>query len=305
MVDSLTGVSVFVETVEAGGFAAAAQKLHVSRSAVGKSIARLEQRLGARLFHRTTRSQALTEDGQVFYERCLRALAEIRDGEAMLDSGRREVGGRLRVTMPALFGRACVAPLLLRFAAQHPALDLQLNFNDRRVDLIEEGYDLAIRNGTLDSDANLITRRIAEQRMTVCASPSYLKAHGTPLTLKALADHQAVLYGRSGQPVPWRFPVAGGPAIEIVPRSRYLFDSLDAVADAAVAGAGLSWLPCWLVAGHVRRGELIRVLTEHPGEVFDIHALWPRAPLLPMRVRAAIDILAANLSRLMSNEVGL
>ncbi|QEN90685.1 LysR family transcriptional regulator [Labrys sp. KNU-23] len=305
MVDRLTGVSVFVEAAEAGGFAAAAQRLNLSRSAVGKSIARLEERLGARLFHRTTRSQALTEDGQVFYERCLRALAEIRDGEAMLDSGRRDVSGRLRVTMPALFGRACVAPLLLKLAAQHPALELELNFNDRRVDLIEEGYDLAIRNGALESDMNLITRRVAQQRMTVCAAPAYLREHGAPLTLAALADHQAILYGRSGQPRSWLFPVMGGPSVEIMPRSRFIFDALDAVADAAVAGAGLAWMPCWLVADRVRRGELIRVLTEHPGLVFDVHALWPRSPLQPLRVRAAIDILVANLSRLMSNEVGL
>ncbi|MBP0578810.1 LysR family transcriptional regulator [Labrys sp. LIt4] len=303
--DRLNGVSVFVEAVEAGGFAAAAQRLNLSRSAVGKSIARLEERLGARLFHRTTRSQALTEDGQVFYERCLRALAEIREGEALLDSGRRDVSGRLRVTMPALFGRVCVAPLLLRLAAQHPALELELNFNDRRVDLIEEGYDLAIRNGTLESDMNLITRRVALQRMTVCAAPAYLREHGAPLTLAALADHQAILYGRSGHPRSWLFPVQSGPAIEIMPPSRFIFDSLDAVADAAVAGAGLAWMPCWLVAERVRRGELIRVLTEHPGLVFDVHALWPRAPVQPLRVRAAIDLLATNLSRLMSNEVGL
>lgn len=305
MVDRLTGVSVFVETVEAGSFAAAAHKLNLSRSAVGKSIARLEERLGARLFHRTTRSQALTEDGQAFYERCLRALAELRDGEAMLESGRREVGGKLRVTMPALFGRVCVAPLLLKLAAQHPALELQLSFNDRRVDLIEEGYDLALRNGSLESDANLITRRVAQQRMTVCASPAYIEKHGAPLALAALSDHHAVLYGRLGQPVPWEFPVAGGAPIRILPRSRFLFDSLDAVADAAVAGVGLAWLPCWLVAGRVRRGELIRILTEHPGLVFDVHALWPRQPLMPMRLRTAIDLLAANLSRLMHNEIGL
>src|SRR5271154_893835 len=110
MTDRLAGVNVFVEAVEAGGFSAPAPRLNLSRSAVGKTIARLEDRLGTRLFHRTTRSQSLTEDGQIFYERCQRALAEIRDGEAMLDSGRREVSGRLRVSMPALFGRHCVAP---------------------------------------------------------------------------------------------------------------------------------------------------------------------------------------------------
>lgn len=305
MADRLTGVSLFVETAEAGGFSAAAERLNLSRSAVGKAIARLEERLGTRLFHRTTRSQSLTEDGQIYYERCLRALAEIRDGEALLESGRREVGGRLRVTMPALFGRVCVAPLLLKLAAQHPALELELNFNDRRVDLIEDGYDLAIRNGALESDTHLVARRIAQQRMTVCASPVYLQKHGAPLTLTALADHQAVLYGRSGEARSWLFPMGNAPAVEVMPKSRFIFDSLDAIADAAMAGVGLTWLPCWLVAERVRNGDLIRVLTDHPGLVFDVHAVWPRTPLLPMRMRAAIDFLVANLSRLMSNEVGL
>jgi DNA-binding transcriptional LysR family regulator len=305
MTDRLTGVAAFVEAVDAGGFAAAAQRLNLSRSAVGKTIARLEERLGARLFHRTTRSQSLTEDGQIFYERCLRALGEIRDGEAMLDSGRREVSGRLRVSMPALFGRYCVAPLLTKLAIQHPRLELDLNFTDRRVDLIEDGYDLAIRNGVLESDVNLITRRIAQQRMTLCASPAYLRERGTPLTIAALRDHDAVIYARAGQPRPWLFPIADGTPIEVMPRSRFRFDALDAIADATIAGIGLAWLPCWLVAEPVRRGDLVRVLTDNPGLVFDVHALWPRSPHLPLRVRTAIDALAANLSRVMGNEIGI
>src|SRR5882757_11056332 len=129
MIDRLTGVGIFVETVEAGGFSAAATRLNLSRSAVGKTVARLEQRLGVRLFHRTTRSQSLTEDGQAFYERCLKALEEIRQGEAMLESGRREVAGRLRVSMPVLFGRRCAAPLLVGLARRHPKLELELNFS--------------------------------------------------------------------------------------------------------------------------------------------------------------------------------
>src|ERR1700730_11614079 len=170
MSDRLTGVSVFVEAVEAGGFSAAALRLNLSRSAVGKTIARLETRLGTRLFYRTTRSQNLTEDGHAFYERCLRALDEIRMGEAMLDSGRREVVGRLRVSMPVLFGRHCVAPLLTDLARRHPKLELDLDFSDRLVDLMEDGFDLAVRNGAPGEGAGLMVRRLAYQRMTVCAS---------------------------------------------------------------------------------------------------------------------------------------
>lgn len=145
--EQLKGISIFVETVEAGGFSAAADRLHLTRSAVGKTIARLEQRLGVRLFNRTTRMQSLTEEGRFFYERCLRAVEEIRLGEAMLESGRHSVRGRLRISMPVLFGRLCIAPILENLLDEHPELELDLSFNDRIVDLLEDGFDLVIRNG--------------------------------------------------------------------------------------------------------------------------------------------------------------
>jgi DNA-binding transcriptional LysR family regulator len=296
----MNGVSVFVEAVEAGGFSAAAARLNLSRSAVGKTVARLEARLGARLFHRTTRSQNLTEDGQAFYERCLRALDEIRMGEAMLDSGRREVAGRLRVSAPVLFGRRCVAPILTGLARQHPKLELDLDFSDRRVDLMEDGFDLAVRNGDLGDGTGLTARRIASQRMTVCAAPDYLKARGTPRTLEDLRDHDAVVYGRSGRVPEWRFPRDDAPAIGVAPKTRLRFDDLEAIADAAIAGMGLAWLPCWLIRERVLSGALVRVLDDRPGLVFDIHAVWPQTPHLPLRVRLAVDTLAQALPKLMS-----
>jgi DNA-binding transcriptional LysR family regulator len=300
MSDRLNGVSVFVETVEAGGFAAAAARLRLSRSAVGKTIARLEIRLGARLFHRTTRSQSLTEDGQAYYERCLRALEEIRTGEAMLDSGRREIAGRLRVSAPVLFGRRCVAPILTGLARQHPKLELHLNFCDRLVDLMEDGFDLAIRNGAPGGGSGLMIRRIAYQRMTVCAAPAYLDARGTPRTVQDLNDHDAIAYGRSGYDRSWLFPVEGAPPIAIMPKARLRFDDLEAIADAAVAGMGLAWLPCWLIRERVVSGALVRVLDDRPGLVFDTHALWPQTPHLPLRVRLAVDTLAKALPNIMS-----
>ena len=295
--DRLTGVSIFVETVEAGGFSAAAARLHLSRSAVGKTVARLEGRLGVRLFHRTTRSQSLTEDGQAFYERCLRALDELRAGEAMLDSGRREAAGRLRVSMPVLFGRRCVAPILTRLAQRHPRLELELNFSDRRVDLIEDGFDLAIRNGPLGEGAGLTARRIAYQRIAVCAAPAYLAARGKPLTIEDLLTHDAVTYAsrHSSRDFTWKFPRDGQTPLEIAPKARLRFDDLEAIADAATAGFGLAWLPCWLIRERVRSGELVRVLEDNPGMVLESHALWPQTPHLPLRVRLAISAVASEL----------
>jgi len=295
MNDRLNGVSVFVEAVEADSFSAAAQRLNLSRSAVGKTIARLEDRLGTRLFHRTTRSQTLTEDGQTFYERCLRALEELRAGEAMLESGRKEVAGRLRVSMPVLFGRRCVSPILLKLAAEHPKLELDLNFTDSRVDILEDGFDLAIRNGPLGEWPGLMTRRLAHQRMTVCASPDYLRIHGEPKAREDLLEHHAILYARSGRIRSWLFPVEGRPDAEILPRSRMRFDDLEMIADAGVAGLGLVWLPCWLVQQRVRDGSLVRLFENERRLSFDCHAVWPQTPHLPLRVRLAIDALAAGL----------
>ena len=147
----------FVAAVETGSFAAAAERLHVTRSAVAKTIARMEARLNVRLLHRTTRSLALTEDGQGYYEHCLRAVEELRAGESALESGRREAAGRLRVSVPMLFGKRCVAPVLARLAAEHPRLELDLSFSDRQVDLIEDGFDLAIRNGEIGDGTGLMT----------------------------------------------------------------------------------------------------------------------------------------------------
>ena len=291
----LADLPVFVIAVEAGGFAAAGARLNLSRSAVGRTIARLEGRLGVRLFHRTTRALALTEDGQTFFEHCRRALGDVQNATAMLDSGRRTVAGRLRVSMPVLFGRLCVAPILIALADAHPRLELDLNFTDRLVDLVEDGFDLVVRNGALRDWAGLTTRRIAHQPMRICAAPTYLDAAGIPTALSDLAGHRAILYGRPDRPRSWLFPQPGGPVTEIVPPSRMHFDDVGAIRDAALDGHGLAWLPGWLIRDAVASGRLVTVLSDLPAHAFDSHALWPRTPHLPLRVRLAIDALASAL----------
>ncbi|ANM11862.1 UNVERIFIED_ORG: DNA-binding transcriptional LysR family regulator [Rhizobium aethiopicum] len=297
--EQLKGISIFVETVEAGGFSAAAERLHLTRSAVSKTIARLEERLGVRLFNRTTRAQSLTDEGRFFYERCLRAVEEIRIGEAQLESGKREVRGRLRVSMPALFGRHCAAPILTRLLDDHPDLELDLSFNDRVVDLLEDGFDLAVRNGPLKDNSDLMTRAIARQPMTVCASPAYLEKYGVPQTLDDIAHHQGIVYRRGDNDKAWTFPATAGPAREVLPKSRLRLDDLASIADAAVKGRGLAWLTCWLVRDRVLSGELVRVLTDRPPSVFEAYAVWPRSPVMLPKVRLAIDMLATDLPRLM------
>lgn len=295
--DQLDGVFVFVETVRAGSFAGAAERLSVTRSAVGKAISRLEERLRVRLFHRSTRSLTLTEDGRIYFESCQRALEELGAAESLLESGRKEVTGRLRVTMPALFGRFCVAPILLEWAAAHPGLELELNLSDRPVDLIADGYDLAIRNGTLKPDGALRARRLLVQRKVLCASPEYLRLRGAPKEMADLETHDVLLYRRSDYVHPIQFEGERGQAIEMTPKGRFRIDDLSVIADAAIAGLGLAWVPSWLVRDQLASGQLVAVMTDRVSLPMETHAVWAADQAMPLRMRLAIDTLVEALPR--------
>ncbi|MBN3729602.1 LysR family transcriptional regulator [Burkholderia sp. Tr-20390] len=297
MRDRFDGVQLFVEVVDAGGFAKAGERLSLTRSAVGKAIARLEERLGVQLFQRTTRNQCLTEDGQQYYERCLRAIEEMRAAETMLENGRREVVGKLRVTLPTLFGRYCVAPILRSYARAHPKLELELNFSDRQVDVIAEGFDLAVRNGVAGTGTTLRARLLVNQRKVLCASPAYLATRGEPHTLADLAKHDLLPYWRNEHGLLWQLPDAADTLVDFQPTSRLRFDDLEAIADAAVDGMGLAWIPYWLIRDRMRRGELVEIWGHRPTAVVEGYAVWPAAQYLPLRCRLAIDVLASELPK--------
>lgn len=293
------GVTVFVEVVRLGGFSRAAEHLGLTRSAVGKSMARLEARLATRLFHRTTRVQNLTDDGHIYYEHCQRALAELQAAEAQMESGRHQIAGRLRVSMPVLFGRHCVAPILLNLARQHTALELHLSFNDRPVDVLAEGFDLAIRCGVLGIESDgLRARKLVDQRKLICASPTYLAARGQPQSTADLAGHSILLYRRADRINVWQLADVTGRIVDTPLSSRLLLDDLEAIADAATAGLGLAWLPEWLVKERLHSGDLVTVLNDHPGATMECHALWPSAHPMPLRLRLAVDVLVEQLPRL-------
>jgi DNA-binding transcriptional LysR family regulator len=288
MTDLLGLASVFLACADSGGFSAAGRKLGLSRSAVGKAIARLEAQLGVRLIHRTTRTLKLTDDGHIYYERAVRAVAELEEARTILDAGRREPAGLLRVTAPVVLGRHRVAPILFRLAARHTDLKLTLSLTDRPVDLIEEGFDLAVRVGRLPNTSDLMGRRISQQQMTICSSPAYLQRRGMPVDQADLSNHDLVVYGRNAA-----VNLSGSPATNGTARVR--LDDLETLADAATIGMGLASLPCWLVADRIAAGTLVRVLPDFPRQTFDIYALWPKAPFMPIRVRAALEALVAEL----------
>ncbi|WOS66733.1 LysR family transcriptional regulator [Sinorhizobium fredii] len=297
--DRLTSMAVFVKAVDLGSFAAAASALDISGPMVGKHVRFLEERLGVRLINRTTRRQSLSDFGRAYYERCRVILAEAEALDALAADQLSEPRGKLRVTMPVHFGRHCVMPVLLELARRYPVLELDLSFNDRLIDLAEDDHDLAIRTGTLADRAGLIARRVARQPMIVCAAPAYLEAHGRPKTVEELAQHKAVVYRRSG-PVPrWLFPQQGQAPFEVLPLNRFRLDDLDAIADAATSGAGLAWLPYWLVRERIETGALIRLLPDRAPFLYDCHAVWLQTRHLPLKVRVAVDALATELPRFM------
>ncbi|WP_027164467.1 LysR family transcriptional regulator [Mesorhizobium sp. WSM3224] len=299
--DRLESMEVFLKAVDFGSFAAAAAALDLSGPMVGKHVRFLEERLGMRLLNRTTRRQSLTDFGRAYYERCRIVLAEAQAADALAADQLSEPRGRLRVTMPTHFGRHCVTPILLELARRYPTLELDLSLSDRFADLVEDGFDMAIRTGMLDDRAGIIARRVARQRMIVCASPAYTEAFGQPAGLEDIAGHQAIIYRRLGQALqPWLFPRDDGSVAEIVPAGRLRLDDLDAIADAATDGMGLAWLPYWLVRQRIEAGTLMRVLPQQPDHLYDCHALWLQTPHLPLKVRLAVDALAADLPKMMS-----
>ncbi|MEW1781789.1 LysR family transcriptional regulator [Arthrobacter sp. NPDC080086] len=300
MQDKLDGVATFVQVVEAGGFALAAQRLGLTRSAVGKAIARLEARLGVRLLQRNTRKQVLTAEGQGYYERCVRALTELDAAEADLDNGRVAPSGRLRVSVPEAFGHRCVAPILLGLTRRYPQLHVDLSFSDRYVDLIEEGFDLAVRIGTLRDSGTLAARYLSTQHVSIGASPAYLSQNGTPSSLEELDGHAGIAPSRTGILAPWCAQAAGDQIQRLGIRAQISMDDVQAIAAAAVDGYGLAWLPSWLLARYVQSGELVPVLENYSVCSQEIHAVWPQVRHLRCKTRVAIDALVAHIPAMMN-----
>jgi len=293
--DRLSSMSTFVRAVDLGSFAAAADASGLSPTMVGKHVQYLETRLGVRLLNRTTRRQSLTDFGRAYYDRCRTILDEVAAADALASDHLNMPSGTLRVTMPALLGRMCVAPLLLELARRHPALRLDMAMDDRVVDIAADGYDLSVRTGKSEDRSGLNSRRLGSHRMVVCASPRYLDAMGTPQTLMDLPGHEGVTYARPGWGHAWLFLDEDGRTLEISLPDRVRLNDLAAVTDAAAAGAGLAWIPAWLAKPHLDNGSLVEVLGNQPSFAFENHAVWPEARHLPLRVRLVIDMLAAEL----------
>ena len=294
MLDRIIGLQVFSRAVALGSLSAAARALGMSQTMATKHVDALEQRLGVKLLHRRTRSLALTENGRRYLESAERILSEWEEAEATASAERVEVSGMLRVNAPLSFGFRQIAPLMPALARQHPGLIVDLGLNDRRVDLVEEGWDVAVRIGAI-SDQGLIARRIAPSRLMLCAAPAYLAHHGTPRRVPDLERHNCLIYTLSHRlgSGHWDFGRDGKASAAV--RGNLRASNGDALVAAAVAGQGIFYEPSFLVGDAVRTGELVHLRLDHPPlalhGVFAVHA-GPRRP--PAKVRAFIDFLAAS-----------
>jgi DNA-binding transcriptional LysR family regulator len=287
--DRLDEIRAFTAVAEARSFTQGARKLEVSPAQVSKLVARLENRLDARLLNRTTRDVSLTDTGQAYLERA----RELLEGFDALETSVRDQGGpsgTLKVSAPVSFGKGQLVPALLDFAAAYPALSVDVAFADRLVNLVEEGFDVAVRIGQL-SDSSLVAKRLAAVRLVTCAAPDYLARHGPLDALEDVARHEAILDTNAREPTVWTFGPHGDQR-EVRVRGRLRFNGAEACVAAAVAGFGITRTPAFAAADELQAGRLTPILCNFEPELIHVHAVYPHARHLAAKVRAFVDFLA-------------
>lgn len=288
--DLLSGMLIFARVVEAGGVSAAARRLQLSKSAVSKQLAALEDRLGAKLLHRTTRRMSLTEAGAGFLERCRRVISEAEEAEAAIGALQAEPRGILKVNAPMTFGTMHLAAAIPDFMALNPQVRVDLVLNDRLVDLIEEGFDVAVRIGQL-ADSSLVARKLAPGRRVLVAAPGYLDRRGRPQTLADLTEHDTLCYSYLTTSNEWRFDGPNGEETVDV-RGRLNANNGEVLLAATLAGIGIAALPTFICGPSLRAGSLVRVLPQYDNRSIAIYGVWPPGRHLTAKVRAFVDFLA-------------
>jgi DNA-binding transcriptional LysR family regulator len=290
ILEKTTGLVAFVRTVDAGSFSAASRLIGSSQSAVSKSVARLERRLGVRLIQRSTRTLSLTAEGQAYYERVAPLLRSIDEAEDVAH-GASQAKGLLRVSAPQEFGRILIAGWAPEFFARHPGVKLELNITDRNVDIIREGYDLAFRMGTL-RDTELISRKLASLRWILVASPAYIKRRGRPKTIEDLSSHSCLRYLTAGRP--WPFAFANGASV--VPVGPFDTDDSGSIRQAALGSAGIAYQLRMTVTDLLADGRLVEVLPDVAMPTLPAYVLHAFGRQLPVRARLFVDFIVEKLS---------
>ncbi|TWC68306.1 LysR family transcriptional regulator [Herbaspirillum sp. SJZ099] len=288
--NKLREIECFIAVAELGSFVKAADALGISKAAVSRTVLELEARLGSRLMQRTTRRLSLTEAGTLYLERCKQIVAALEEADDLLLAGAANPGGLLRINAPHTFGVLHLAPLWPMFLERYPGVALDITLSDRIVDIIDEGFDMAIRIARL-SDSTLVHRKLASTGLLVCASPDYLDKHGTPTHPHELAQHQAISYSYNTGKDDWQFDGPEG-AVSVKVRSRMHVNNGDSCVAAALGGAGITRQPTFMIDQHLRSGRLVPLLTEYSAPELGIYAVYPSRAHLPPKVRAMLDFLS-------------
>lgn len=288
-------LTIFLAVVDTGSFVSGGRATGVTRSAASKAVSRLEERLGARLINRTTRALSLTDEGRVFYERAMAVAAALEDAHASVAAGAGTPRGVLRLTVPDTFGRRVILPLLNEFLATWPDVQAEVSFTDRPSDIVEEGFDLALRIDDAGVDSTLVSRIVARYERVLVATSSYLTAHGEPAHVEELAEHEALLFLSRGRRQVWRLGLGDGALARAPVSGRLRVDSGEALRAAAVAGSGIALLPIFLVADELDAGTLRRVLPQVSASPVVISAIYPSKRLLEPRVRRFLDFIVESL----------
>ncbi|MES3023507.1 MAG: LysR family transcriptional regulator [Pseudomonadota bacterium] len=282
-------ISTFVDVVARGSLSAAARAEGIAPAMIGRRLDALEARLGVKLLQRTTRKLVLTNEGAAFLEDCQRILAELEEAESAVSERSARASGHLLVSAPAGFGRQHVAPLLPSFLAEHREVTVNLNLNDRVVDVVGEGIDVAIRIASL-SDSSLVAVKLADNQRVVVAAPAYLKRHGTPATPADLARHNCLAISSEGSQRGWTFS-EGGKNVTLKVAGNMVCNDGEVLHDWALAGKGLAWRSMWEVGAEIEAGRLCTVLDRYAAPGNDIHAVFAQRRHLPLRIRAFVDFL--------------
>ena len=288
--DRFDAMDKFIRVVEAGTISGAAERLGIAKSAVSRRLRELEEHLGVELFHRTTRKLTLTESGRMYYHQAVRILDDVREAELATSQAHGQLRGSLKVALPMSFGLLHLGPAINEFIQQHPQIEFELDFNDRAVDLIQEGFDLAIRIARLP-DSSLIARRLATMEAVLCASPAYLEQHGTPTRPEDLVRHQCLVYSLIRNYEVWHFHDADGKLHTAKIHSYIKATNGEYLRDAAVSGLGISLVPSFIAYRDIERGALVALLNGFRPPQLEIHALYPPTRHLSHRVRAFVDFL--------------
>ncbi len=288
--DRFEDLQAFVTVVEAGSFTAAAERIDSNKSVISRRVSALEERLGVQLLRRTTRTLNLTDTGRSFYERSTRILSDLDEAESAVAQEHGELRGQLRVALPLSFGIRHMGDPIAKFNRQHPQIRFDLDLSDRRVDIVQEGIDVAIRIGRL-RDSSLIARRLFESRTVVCASPAYLQAYGTPETPQSLSDRPCMVYSNLDDAYHWTYREHSGEEKRVRLNSIMEANSGDMLQKVAIGGLGIVLQPMFIAHEAIGRGELTPILANYRWPVTTAYAIYPPARHLSFRVRAFIDFL--------------